>query len=191
MTEILLLHHVQGLTAGIQSFAETLRGAGHTVHVPDLLDGRTFDDLDTGIAHAQEVGFGTLLERGEAAAADLPEELVYLGISLGVMPAQKLAQTRAGALGALLLESCIAPEEFGNGWPAGVRVQVHGMDQDPVFAGEGDLDAAKALVASTPGAELFVYPGRHHLFSDNSLATYDEGATALLTQRVLAFLAER
>jgi len=189
MPEILLFHHAQGLTPGVEAFAQTLRDAGHTVHVPDLFDGRTFDSVEAGVAHAGEIGFDTVLERGRAAADGLPDALVHVGFSLGVMPAQLLAQTRAGAVGALFLHSCLPTDEFGDGWPAGVPVQVHGMDADPYFVDEGDVDAARALVAEAPGdAELFLYPGDQHLFADSSLPSYRADAAALLTERVLAFL---
>jgi dienelactone hydrolase len=191
MAEVLLLHHAQGLTTGVRAFADELRQAGHTVHTPDLYDGNTFATLDEGLAYAREVGFGNLLDRGVGAADGLPDELVYAGISLGVMAAQKLAQTRAGARGALLFESCVPASEFGDAWPAGVPVQVHGMDADPIFAGEGDLDAARELVASVEDGELFLYPGDRHLFTDSSLPSYDADAVKLLTQRVLDFLAAR
>src|SRR4051794_3427230 len=188
MAEVIVFHHVLGLTSGVHEFAETLRGAGHTVHVPDLYEGRTFDSFDDARAHARTVGFGTLLDRGTAAAEGLRAELVYAGFSLGVMPAQKLAQTRPGATGALLFHACIPVEEFGEAWPAGVPVQVHSMEGDALFVEDGDLDAARALVASARDAELFLYPGDRHLFADASLATYDEPAATLLTERVLTFL---
>jgi dienelactone hydrolase len=188
MAEVLLFHHAQGLTEGVIGFADRLREAGHTVHTPDLYDGHTFKTLDEGIGYAQETGFGNILERGVRAADELPAGLTYAGFSLGVMPAQKLAQTRPGARAALLFESCVPPSEFGSPWPAGVPVQIHGMDADPFFAGEGDIDAARALVDEADDAELFVYPGEQHLFADSSLSSYDADATALLTQRVLDFL---
>ena len=190
MAEVLLFHHVQGLTAGVESFAEELRRAGHTVHAPDLFDGRTFRTVDDGMAYAREMGFGLLVERGLAVAEDLPStELVYAGFSFGVMPAQQLAQTRPGARGALLLHACAPVSEFGARWPGGVPVQVHGMDADPFFAEEdGDLGAAKELVAATDQAELFLYPGEQHLFADSSLPSYDAAAAALLMERVLRFL---
>ena len=191
MAEVLLFHHAQGQTAGFLAFADTLRAAGHTVHTPDLYDGRTFDSLADGVGYAESSGFEELFKRGVQAADDLPPELVYAGFSLGVMPAQCLAQTRAGARGALLLEACVPVSEFGSSWPAGVPVQIHGMDGDPFFAGEGDIDAARALVASVPQAELFVYPGDQHLFADASLPSYDKDAAALLTDRVLGFLSAR
>lgn len=188
MAELVLYHHAQGLTTGVQAFADELRQAGHTVHTPDLYDGHTFDTLDEGVAFAKKTGFDVVLERGLAAVEGLGTHLVYAGFSLGVMPAQQLAQTRAGAAGALLIYSCLPVSEFGAAWPTGVPVQVHGMDNDPYFAGEGDIDAARDLVGSTDGAELFVYPGNEHLFADSSLPAYDEAAAALLTSRVLGFL---
>ena len=191
MAEVLLFHHAQGQTTGFFAFAEELRAAGHVVHTPDLYEGRTFVDFDEGLAFAQEVGFGELIERGVRAAEDLPAELVYAGFSLGVVPAQKLAQTRPGARGALLFYSCVPTSEFGPSWPAGVPVQIHGMDADPIFVDEGDLEAARALVASTTDAELFLYPGNQHYFADSSLPSYVADAAALLRQRVLEFLATR
>jgi dienelactone hydrolase len=187
MAEILLFHHAHGLTAGVEEFAGTLRAAGHTVHAPDLFDGRIFDSLDDGLDYAGSLGFDTVLRRGVEAAADLPAGLVYLGFSLGVMPAQLLAQTRGGARGALLLHACLPVGEFG-GWPAGVPVQVHAMEHDPFFAGEGDLDAARALTSAANDVGLFLYPGAEHLFADSSLPSYDAAATAMLTRRVLNFL---
>ncbi|MGP3918959.1 dienelactone hydrolase family protein [Nonomuraea sp. 10N515B] len=189
MTEVLLFHHAQGQTAGFLGFAETLRQAGHTVHTPDLFDGHTFAGLNDGLTYAGKVGFDNLLERGVRAADTLPSELVYAGFSLGVLPAQKLAQTRPGARGALLIESCLPVSEFGISWPENLPVQVHGMDADPIFAGEGDLDAARALLASAKHGELFLYPGNRHLFADSSLPSYDADAAALLTRRTLDFLA--
>jgi dienelactone hydrolase len=188
MAEIVLYHHAQGLTEGVEAFAAELRRAGHSVHVPDLYEGHTFDTLDEGLAYAKQTGFGTVMERGLTAVEGLGSALVYAGFSLGAMPAQRLAQTRAGATGALLFHSCFPVSEFGEAWPVGVPVQVHGMDADPFFADEGDLDAARDLVGSAERAELFLYPGKEHLFADSSLPSYDPAAAALLTRRVLEFL---
>jgi dienelactone hydrolase len=184
MTEVVLYHHVQGLTDGVQSFAAQLRQAGHTVHTPDLFDGRTFDTIEDGMAFAREKGFEALAERGVAAADGI--DAVYAGFSFGVMPAQQLAQTRQGAKGALLMYSCLPTSEFGGAWPDGVPVQVHGKEADEFFA--EDLEAAQALVDSTDRAELFLYPGEEHLFADSSLPGYDADAAGLLMDRVLAFL---
>jgi dienelactone hydrolase len=188
MAEVLLFHHAQGQTKGFHALADELRGAGHTVHTPDLFDGRTFGSIEEGMAHVKQLGFDEIMARGERAANELPNDLVYAGFSLGVVPAQKLAQTRHGARGALLFYSCVPVSEFGTSWPPGVPVQIHGMDADPFFVGEGDIDAARELVASTDQAELFLYPGDQHYFADSSLPSYDPDATALLTKRVLEFL---
>jgi dienelactone hydrolase len=188
MAEVLMFHHAQGLTPGIREIAATLGDAGHVVHLPDLFDGRVFDDLESGLAYAAEIGFDTVMQRGGAAAQGLPNPLVYAGFSMGVMPAQMLAQTRPGAKGALLVSSCLPASEFGEGWPPGVRVQVHGMDADPYFAEEGDLDAARALVRDTADAELYLYAGGRHLFTDRSLPDYDEAAAELVTARMIRFL---
>jgi dienelactone hydrolase len=192
MAEVLLFHHAQGQTTGFHAFADELRRAGHTVHTPDLFDGRTFDSIDAGMAYAEEIGFpDAVIERGVRAAEGLPVELVYAGFSLGVVPAQKLAQTRAGARGALLFYSCVPTSAFGSAWPAGVPVQIHGMDADPIFVDEGDIVAARELVESADDAELFLYPGDQHYFADSSLPSYRADAAALLTRRVLDFLATR
>jgi dienelactone hydrolase len=188
MAEVVLFHHAHGLTPGVIAFADELRRAGHTVHTPDLFEGRTFDTVEEGVAHAGNIGFDEVIERGVRTAEGLPAELVYAGFSLGILPAQKLAQTRAGTRGALFFHACLPVAEFGGAWPDGVPVQVHGMDTDPFFAGEGDLGAARALVAESGDAELFLYPGDQHLFADSSLPSYDATATALLMQETLAFL---
>jgi len=132
-----------------------------------------------------------MAERGERTADDLPNELVYAGFSFGEMIAQKLAQTRPGAKGALLFYSAIPISgewSFGP-WPDGVPVQIHGMDNDPFFVGEGDVEAAREIVATVDDGELFLYPGDQHYFADSSLPSYDPDAAALLTKRVLDFLA--
>ncbi|GAB2745547.1 dienelactone hydrolase family protein [Nocardioides pakistanensis] len=187
MAEVLLYHHIQGLTDGVRAFADDLRRAGHTVHTPDLFDGRTFGSIEEGFGFARDAGLDAIRDRGAAAADELGAGLVYAGFSFGVMIAQQLAQTRPGARGALLMYSCIPVAEFGEAWPDGVPVQIHGKDGDEFF--DEDLPAARELAASTPAAELFVYPGDQHLFADPSLGDYDPDAAALLTQRVQAFLA--
>jgi dienelactone hydrolase len=187
MAEVLLYHHIQGLTDGVRAFADDLRQAGHTVHTPDLFEGRTFGSIEEGFGFARELGLDAIRERGAAAADGLGPGLVYAGFSFGVTIAQRLAQTRPGARGALLMDSCLPVSEFGQAWPEGVPVQIHGKEDDEFF--DEDLPAARELAGSTEGAELFVYPGDQHLFADSSLDAYDEEASALLLERVRAFLA--
>jgi dienelactone hydrolase len=192
MAEVVLFHHVQGLTEGILAFAEGLRAGGHTVHTPDLFEGERPPTIDDGMKFAQDLGDAAITERVDRALSGLPESLVYAGISFGVESAQRLAQTRPGARGALLYESCfpITGEWAFGSWPAGVPVQVHGRDADPFFAEGGDLDAARELVdiVGPELAELFLYPGDQHLFLDSSLPSYDADATALSLRRSREFL---
>jgi dienelactone hydrolase len=188
MADVLLYHHIQGLTDGVQAFAEDLRRAGHSVHTPDLFEGRTFDSIEAGFEFARERGFAAIRERGAAVVANLGADLVYAGFSFGVTIAQQLAQTREGARGALLMYSCLPVSEFGQTWPQGVPVQIHGKAGDEFFA--EDLPAARELVRSTQDAQLFLYPGDQHLFADSSLTDFDPEASALLLQRVEAFLAD-
>ena len=192
MAEVVLFHHVQGLTDGVRAFAEELRAGGHTVHTPDLFDGERPATIDDGLALSQSIGDEVLGERADRAVADLPGGLVYAGFSSGAGTAQQFAQTRPGARGALLYEACVPiTGEWAFGpWPDGVPVQIHGMDKDPFFALEGDIDAARELV-ETVGPELaglFVYPGDQHLFTDSSLPSYDADAAALVVQRSREFL---
>jgi dienelactone hydrolase len=190
MADIVMFHHILGLTPGVEALADDLRAAGHTVHTPDLYAGRVFDSIEAGAAFSGGPEAPDAEALADAAVADLPSGLVYLGISFGVMQAERLAQTRPGAAGAVLLEAClpITGEWAFGPWPEGVPVQIHGMDADPIFAGEGDVDAARAIVAEVPDAELHLYPGNVHLFEDRFLPSYDEQATRLLTERVLEFL---
>lgn len=192
MAEVVLFHHVQGLTDGLRAFADQLSAGGHIVHTPDLFDGQRPATIDDGIALTQGIGDEVLGERAERAVAGLPEGLVYAGFSYGVMLAQRFAQTRPGARGALLYEACIpVTGEWAFGpWPAGVPVQIHGMDKDPFFALEGDLDAARELVETVGPdvAELFLYPGDRHLFADSSLPSYDADAADLVVRRSREFL---
>src|SRR3954452_18112648 len=183
MAEILLFHHAQGQTPGFLAFADDLRAAGHVVHAPDLYDGKTFTDLEAGVGYAREVGFDKIGERGRSAADALPNELVYAGFSLGVLPAQMLAQTRPGATGALFFSAAFPPSEFGGSWPRGVPLQIHMMVADE-WAAE-DLGAARELTETGHAAELFLYPGAGHLFADKSLQDHDEPAPPLLPRVVV------
>ncbi|MCC3289858.1 dienelactone hydrolase family protein [Arthrobacter sp. zg-Y1110] len=188
MANVLLFHHALGLTSGMDAFADVLREAGHTVTVPDLYDGRTFTNLEAGVAYAQDIGMDTIEELGVSIANRFPAEMVYIGFSLGVIPAQRLAQTRPGARGAVLVSACLPLGTFGDTWPAGVPVQIHGMDADEEFVDSGDLDAAENLAASTPDADLFLYMGASHLFADISQPDYDMDAAFTLTRLVLQLL---
>ena len=185
MTSVLLLHHCLGRTPGVLDLGERLRAAGHDVAVPDLYDGRTFTDLDAGVAHARELG-DAVEQRARAAAEPLPDGLVLVGLSLGNMAAMALAVSRPGVRGVVLVHGCAPLDFFGGVWPRGMRLQVHTRDADAW----GDADDARELVAEVPGAELFLYGGSSHLFTDASTPDHDPADAALVEQRLLAFLDE-
>lgn len=190
MTDVLLLHHAQGRTTGVAALADRLRDAGHSVAVPDLFEGRTFPTLEEGLAHADRTGFGTIRAEGVAAAGAFAGPFAVVGISMGVMAAQELAQTNPHVVAAVLIASCLPPQQFGP-WPAAVPVQVHGGEHDRVFTEEGDLDAAREVVESASAGELFLYPTASHLFVDASLPESDPGATDEVVTRTLALLGRR
>lgn len=184
MAEVLLFHHAHGQTTGFFEFAAKITAAGNLVHTPDLYDGKTFESLDDGVAHAQGVGFDEIIRRGIDAAQALPAGLVYMGFSLGTLPAQALAQTRPGAKGAVLLHGGNPTDAFDAPWPVGVPLQMHTMDTDEWV----EIEVLKQLAREIPDAELFLYPGTGHLFADSSLGDYDQQAEELLVGRTLEFL---
>jgi dienelactone hydrolase len=192
MADLVLFHHVLGLTDGVVALADELRAGGHSVVTPDLFAGQRFESIEDGAAHVDHIGVQAIIERGsDAVVGNRSAKTVYAGISLGVLPAQYLAQTRPDAIGCVAMEAFVPPTEFGDGWPSGVALQVHGMADDPFFSGEGDLQAARAVVESIDDptrAELFVYPGDRHLFVDRSIEAYDEDVGGLLLDRILNFV---
>jgi dienelactone hydrolase len=185
MAEVILFHHALGVTEGVLAFADQLRAGGHQVTVGDLFQGKTFDDIEVGVAYEEQVGWDEMIARSEAAIAPLPPQVVIGGFSLGAVYGQRLAQTREGALGALLYHGGdIPPAEFETPWPAGVGLQVHVREGEKWFNREG----GEQLVSEVPDGELFLYPGSGHLFTDSSWEEYDEASATLVIERTLAFL---
>ena len=174
MAEVVVFHHALGLTDAVRRLADALRDAGHTVHTPDLYDGRTFVTLEEGLAYSEEIGGPMgVVDRGRAAVGPLPSEVVYVGFSLGVLPAQSLAQTRPGARGAVLCYSALPLGKWGDNWPAtwpdGVRLQLHILEGDEtpeitiVHAYEAtweDLQACSAR-AAIPSGTRARFPSRN------------------------------
>jgi len=184
VAEVVVFHHALGLNDWKRRFADDLRAAGHTVHTPDLFEGQTFGSIEEGMAYAEEnLDFPMgLVERGRQAVESLPADLVYIGFSLGVMPAQSLAQTREGARAAVLAYAALPLGQWGDNWPEtwpdGVRLQLHIADPDE------DLEIAQSLAETVPGAELHTYPGAQHYVLEQG-----DDAAAQLTRRVVEFLA--
>jgi dienelactone hydrolase len=184
MTDVLVFHHSQGLTPGIMSFAQRLSAAGHRVATPDLYDGELFDTVDNGVAYAEHIGFDTIIDRAAGVASSLDDPFVCIGFSLGVLPAQNLAQSHRRARGAVLCHGAVAVNTFANGWPDGVELQLHSAPDDRW----GDHDEAVALAAAVPGSELFTYDTTAHLVVDDSLPTYDATIADQIVARTLALL---
>lgn len=188
MADIVLFHHVMGLGPGTIALAERLGAFGHRVETPDLFAGMRFPDIPSGLAHLEAIGFETLVARAHDAVSGLGQHAVYAGLSMGVIPAVALSITRPGARGAIALESFVPPSFFGT-WPDGLQISIHGMENDPEFAGSGDLAAARDFAATHPEVELFTYPGASHLFLDATLPGHDPLATEQVIARLMDFLA--
>lgn len=187
MTDVVLIHHVLGVTPGVRDFAERLRRAGHTVAVPDLYDGATFATLEEGMAHAGSIGMENLMAKAGGVESGGPA-VVYAGFSLGAMAAHHLAQTRSDARGALLYHHGDVPlGVFDLPWPARVDLQIHVAEGDE-FREAGVPEEFVAEAGKVARAELFLYPGSEHLFADSSLPGYSAKSTATMLQRSLEFL---
>jgi dienelactone hydrolase len=186
MTSVVLFHHAQGLTDGVRWFGDQLRAAGHDVTQPDLYEGVTFDDLDVGVAHADEIGMNEIIARGVAAIAQLPAgtPAVVGGFSLGTLPAQKIAQTRPGVRGAILYHGGLPSAVFGGPWQDGVALQLHVGPEDKW----AEMDEHDALIAEVPDSEIYLYPGTGHLIADNSLPSFDAESAGLIIGRSVEFL---
>ncbi len=190
MAQLLIFHHVLGLTSGVEAFANAIAVAGHDVITPDLFDGATFDSIEDGVAHAGGIGFETIAELGARHADQCGDALVVAGFSLGVLPAQRIAQQRAGVIGALLYHGAVPLSFFGEGedpaWPASVPVQIHIGADDPLA--EEDLPAAEEIVSRAEHGTLHLYPTDRHLVADVSSADYDADIAKLILERTLQFL---
>ena len=182
--DVVLLHSALGLRPAVQRAAARLTDAGHRVHVPDLYDGRVFDDVEAGVAHLQELGWSTLVQRAEAL--DIAPDAVLVGWSMGAGLATHLAQTR-GARGVLLLHGGgIGPDEP---WPA-VPVAMHHAHDDPwVDAGYPEALLSAACAAGVT-ASRHLYPGPGHLFDDDDHPDAVPEHARLLWTRALSWLEE-
>lgn len=187
LAELILFHHVQGLTPGVEDFAEQLRAAGHNVAVPDLFGGRTFSSIEEGFAFSQELG-SRVDTTALAATEEMPADVVFAGFSMGAMLAHEFAQTRPGAKGALLYHHGDVPiDTFGESWPEGVDLQIHVSEGDEFYEAPVVTEFVEKA-GQNANTEVFIYPGSSHLFIDSSLDAYEEDSAALVLERTLEFL---
>jgi dienelactone hydrolase len=186
VARIVLFHHAQGLRDDVLGWAESLRSAGHEVETPDLFEGRTFDRLQDGIAHRDELGIPALMQRAGRVLESMPSDVVYAGFSMGASTAHYFALTRPGARGLLLMHGTAPAASLGDaGWPSGLTGQLHKKDEDPEMSADG-VEAFQASAGDA--AEVFTYPGTGHLFADPDGPDYDEEAARLMLERELEYL---
>ncbi|MCF6523047.1 dienelactone hydrolase family protein [Streptomyces sp. JJ36] len=189
MATVVLFHSAYGLRPAVQQAADRMREAGHTVHVPDLYEGRSAGTVEEGMALHDEIGRDELLMRAITATAPHSEHgLVYAGLSLGGAVAQTLALGDTRARGLLLFHgtSDIAEDASVDELP----VQLHVADPDP-FEPHDWLNAWY-LRMQRAGAEVEVhrYPGAGHLYTDPGLDDHDAEAAELTWRTALGFLDE-
>jgi dienelactone hydrolase len=188
MATIALFHSVLGIRPGLLQFADTLRAAGHEVHVMDQNEGKVFDEYEPAMALMEEVGFKELTARAMAATANLPDGFVTAGFSNGAGMAEYVAGRRRVA-GVLMLGGALDLEWLDMSWPAGVPAQIHTAIDDPWREQEGIDRVAQAVKAAGGEIEVFDYPGSGHLFADSSKADeYQPAEADLMMTRIKAFL---
>ncbi|MFG3255646.1 dienelactone hydrolase family protein [Streptomyces sp. NPDC048172] len=192
MTEIVLFHSVLGIRAGITDAAARFRAAGHTVHTPDLYEGRSFDTYDEAFAFLASIGgIPELITRTQASVEHLPEDVVYAGFSNGGASVLLLTATRPGARGALLFHAAmpLTAFEMDFTWPHGVPAQVHYATGDPYREEAGITGLAAEVRAAGAPFDQYDYEGTGHLFSDPELPEeYDKESAELMFSRALEFL---
>lgn len=187
MSEIVVFHHARGLTPGMLSFAERLRADGHIVHAPDLYDGRTFETTEDGVAYAQSVGFESIVERAVLFTAALDTVDAVVGVSLGVVPAYRLAQTTRGIRLCAGISTALPVDPTERPWPPQVALQLHLGARDPWVVDE-DLPVARELADPDTGltaAKLYEYDVDAHLFIDASAEDYRADAADTAVERLL------
>lgn len=184
MTAILLLHSARGLRKVERAAADRLRAAGHRVAMPDLYEGAVTESLEEGL-DIEERLWPETLNRASRAAADLPDDAVLMGLSMGAFLAALLWSERPRTAGLLLLHGLgEVPEAPRPGTP----VQAHVAEPDPFVAEDEIAVWREAAHRTDVDAAVFRYPGAGHLFTDPALADHDAVATTLLWQRATGFL---
>lgn len=163
--KVVVFHSAQGVRRGLLEWAELLRAAGHKAHIPDLYDGDVFNDAGDAVAKIQQLGFEELFQRSGRAVADLPNDLVYVGLSYGGACAELLgATTRPGARGVVLVGAPLPIRDLGwTVWPDRSPVQVHFGKADP-RRNERVIDALGTLVRSAGGSLTQYVPDRNASF---------------------------
>ncbi len=189
MAHVVLFHSALGLRPGVQHFARELQKAGHSVTTPDLYDGETFEDYKAGNGKWFAIGIPAILQRAQASAQELKDDIVFAGFSNGAAVAEFLAATHPQAKGALLMHGAMPPQMLQiAAWPATAPVQLHYGNKDPFRNPENDTGLQKAVEASGATFTEFLYDTNGHLFTDPDLSEYNETLAKQLMERVLDFV---
>ncbi|WP_410568374.1 dienelactone hydrolase family protein [Amycolatopsis sp. cmx-4-61] len=185
MTDIVVFHSVLGLRPVELGFADRLRAAGHRVTTPDLFDGRTASTLDDGFALKDAVGWETITRRAHDAVRDLPAKTVLVGVSMGAGVVETVLPHRPAAAGVLFLHALGALPAR-----AGLPVQVHVADPDPIAPPAQVAAWREAAAKSGADARVYTYPGIGHFYTDAAGPEYNAAAAELTWDRVAAFLSD-
>jgi dienelactone hydrolase len=153
------------------------------VVVPDLFDGQTYPDLDSGLAAASALGDEAFDDLADDAAAGLPPGFVVCGLSLGVVPAMNLAISNDAVAAVVAVGACVPAEFLDGPWPSSVPLRVLASSGDDFFATEGDLDAAKELAETGADVKMKLLPGQEHLFMEA-----EDPDSAAATERLYEFV---
>jgi dienelactone hydrolase len=185
---VILFHSVCGLRPVELAAAEMIRAAGHNVSTPDLYDGVTADTIEQGFELKDDIGWDRICERAKTALVELPASTVLGGFSMSAGVVASVWPGRPKTRGVLLLH---APAEIPGAmhWD-GLRVQLHVAEHDR-FAPADEWTTWQAEAERVGiAAEVFVYPGAGHFYTDQSLADHQASAARQTWDRVLRFLDE-
>jgi carboxymethylenebutenolidase len=187
---VLLLHPWWGVTSAVRWWAEQLASAGRRVVVPDLYGGaiaateaEAEERADAALADPATV---VLVEQAADRLAAEGTPWAAMGFSMGAFLACPLAARGAAAPHDLVLF-------YGGRPPGGVdvrarRVDLHVAPADPWFT-DDELAAVQAGFGDA-GADVTVYryEGCGHWFAESGSPGYNQAATSLARDRVLARL---
>ncbi|MFD7660619.1 dienelactone hydrolase family protein [Actinosynnema sp. NPDC059797] len=185
MASIALFHSVLGLRPAELLAAERLRRAGHEVVAPDLFGGETAATLDQGFRLLDRIGWATAVERARQGIADMPDETVLAGVSMGTGVVSDLWPERPATAGVLLLH---AAADLPAAVRPGLRVQLHAAEPDDFAPPERVAALRLAARRADVELEVFRYPGAGHFYTDPDLPDHDPAAAELTWRRVLEFL---
>ncbi len=189
---LLLLHSWWGLDSGVRRMADRISDEGHTVLVPDLLTGETFDEAADAEAHLKSLDVDRLasltqasvhLVREKGADRDAPVSIVGLsmGASLGLWASIRIPDAVSRVVSFYGTQTI----DFTG---ARAAYQLHFADTDELV----DSDEASFMEATIGLSGLEVeshsYPGTSHWFFEPERPNYDHGAAEQAWERMVRFL---